>query len=175
MLHLFLFLFFFLILQLHRSGKWRIEAAGAPVLIQLDAVTVVDLNQVALSCLCCINTSQSLRRKRRCDGKLDALWDGCPRVRFAAGAAFCACVCGCARGPADSGTSTECLPFPQSFDVTRSRCDNEPCALPQGEHPAVCPGLCQSCGLAPLLLHHARTRAHTHTAVEDSYTSLGEA
>ncbi|KAM3838073.1 lymphoid enhancer-binding factor 1-like, partial [Diretmus argenteus] len=33
---------------------------------------------------------------------------------------------------ADSGTSAECLPFPQSFDVTRSCCDNEPCALPQG-------------------------------------------
>lgn len=73
--------------------------------------------------------------------------DGCPRVSLQA--AFCACVCGCARRPADSGTSAECLPFPQSFDVTRSCCDNEPCALPQGEHPVVCPGLCQSCGPAP--------------------------
>ncbi|KAA8594715.1 hypothetical protein FQN60_011850 [Etheostoma spectabile] len=39
--------------------------------------------------------------------------------------------------PADSGTSAECLPFPQSFDVTRSCCDNEPCAPPQGRSPLV--------------------------------------
>lgn len=100
---------------------------------------------MALSCLCCANMSQSVRRKRRRYRKVFV--DGCPRVSLQA--AFCACVCGCAHRPADSGTSAECLPFPQSFDVTRSCCDNEPCALPQGEHPVVCPGLCQSCGPAP--------------------------
>lgn len=68
--------------------------------------------------------------------------------------AFCARVCACARRPADSGTSAECLPFPQSFDVTRSRCDNEPRAPPQGEHPAVRPGLCQSSG--------SNAQTHTH-------------
>lgn len=83
--------------------------------------------------------------------------DGCPWVCLQA--ALCACVCGCAHRPADSGTSTECLPFPQSFDVTRSCCDNEPCALPQGEHPVVCPGA------LPKLWPRPATHTHTHTCI----------
>lgn len=71
--------------------------------------------------------------------------------------AFCECIWVCARRPADSGTSAECLPFPWSFDVTRSRCDNEPCAPPQGEHPAVCPELCQHSDPSPL---HTQSHAH---------------
>lgn len=67
--------------------------------------------------------------------------------------AFAICVCACR--PADCGTSAECLPFPQSFDVTRSCCDNEPRAPPQGEHPAVCPGPQQQSQPPPQL--HAHT------------------
>lgn len=82
--------------------------------------------------------------------------------RWLVGAQVCVCslpfvcVCVCARRPADCGTSAECcLPFPQSFDVTRSRCDNERCALLQGEHPAVRLRRCQSGGPTP---------SHTSTA-----------
>lgn len=77
----------------------------------------------------------------------------------AGGSAFCVCVCGCAHKRADSGTSAECLPFPQSFDVTMSCCDNEPCAPTQGEHPAVCLGLCQSSGPAPIHTSAIHTQA----------------
>ncbi len=89
---------------------------------------------------------------------------GCSSVCVCVRSAFCVRVCVCARRPADSGTSAECLPFPQSFDVTRSCCDNEPCAPPQGEHPAVRPGLCQSSGPTPTTPPphtHAHTRAHS--------------
>lgn len=41
-------------------------------------------------------------------------------------------------------------PLPQSFDVTMSYCDNEPRAPSQGEHHAVCLGLCQSSGATPI-------------------------
>lgn len=36
----------------------------------------VDLNQVALSCLCCANMSQSVGRKRRRYRKVESLWMG---------------------------------------------------------------------------------------------------
>lgn len=95
--------------------------------------------------------------------------------------AFCVRVCMCARRPADSGTSAECLPFPQSFDVTRSRCDNEPCAPPQGEHPAVRPGLCQSSGPTPTtppththtLCKHSSGGADLHSALINFHTVFG--
>lgn len=41
-------------------------------------------------------------------------------------------------------------PFPQSFDVTMSCCDNEPRAPSQGEHHAVCLRLCHSSGATPI-------------------------
>lgn len=134
------------------------------MLIQSDAPISVDRN----------HHSMSLSRRHVSVGPKEAFWcsqksgrrfvDGCPRA--SSQAAFCARVGGCARRPADSGTSTECLPFPQPFDVTRSCCDNEPCALPQGEHPVVSPGLCQSCGPAHI------APPHTHTLRTQQWKTL---
>lgn len=60
-------------------------------------------------------------------------------------------------------------PFPQSFDVTMSCCDNEPHAPSQGEHHAVCLGLCQSSGATPIHTSAIHTKAVMGTAenVED--------
>lgn len=73
-------------------------------------------------------------------------------VRFG----FCACVSESTRRLADGGTLAECLPFRQFFDVTRACCDNEHCALLQGEDPAVCPRRCQSTGPT------SSTHVHSH-------------
>lgn len=51
-------------------------------------------------------------------------------------------------------------PFPQSFDVTMSCCDNEPHAPPKGEHHAVCLGLCQSSGAT--LIHASATQTQLY-------------